>query len=218
MGIRIECTCGKSFRVSPDLAGKKIQCNQCKAIRTVPFSEDSPTDSPPVSEDAAVHVEQSPRNNRNAKQYENIGKAIGGLIVLLVAGIWFFGSRTSPSGRIETVLKADAQYSRQLDADNDVGRYVVRLRSIDTSKCPWPFQQAFEQHVRAWEGLFRQLQSEPQSFGESVVNGFLHGLSGDYTGGVGDMMEARQMHMANIQLTYDEVRRIAAQHGARTNF
>jgi len=47
MSIRFHCTCGRSFKVSDDAAGKKAKCLQCGKVLTVPHPQAASGSAPP---------------------------------------------------------------------------------------------------------------------------------------------------------------------------
>lgn len=139
-----------------------------------------------------------------------VAALVVGLFVVILVGIAIFGG--SDKSAIESVLAQDA---RTTDGATSVAQIVQRMQSIDTSDCPADFREAYYRHAKAWEGLAEQIASEPQSGGEAFLSGFLRGLQGDFTGGVGDMMDARNYWSHQIKTTFTEVEAIAIKHGAK---
>lgn len=141
------------------------------------------------------------------------------LIVLVVVCFLVFkaGIFSSDARAIEAVFKEDATTQFDLPQDNRqaVQLIVARMRAIDTSDCPGDFRAAYERHIHAWEGMRDQILSEPNGFLDSLLTGFIHGLSGDLTGGMADMAAAENYWLLQIRETWNEVRAIAIQHDAK---
>lgn len=141
------------------------------------------------------------------------------LIVLVVVCFLVFkaGIFSSDARAIEAVFKEDATTQFDLPQDNRqaVQLIVARMRAIDTSDCPGDFRAAYERHIHAWEGMRDQILSEPNEFLDSLLTGFIHGLSGDLTGGMADMAAAENYWLLQIRETWNEVRAIAIQHDAK---
>ena len=127
------------------------------------------------------------------------------------------GIFSSDARAIEAVFKEDATTQFDLPQDNRqaVQLIVARMRAIDTSDCPGDFRAAYERHIHAWEGMRDQILSEPNGFLDSLLTGFIHGLSGDLTGGMADMAAAENYWLLQIRETWNEVRAIAIQHDAK---
>src|SRR5206468_1901533 len=67
MPIRFSCSCGKAFRASESLAGKRIKCSKCGSIIVVPQPEDEPAEhyeTEPQPEPAQETGRKSPRSDR----------------------------------------------------------------------------------------------------------------------------------------------------------
>lgn len=141
-------------------------------------------------------------------------------IVAIILGIFFLCHTSSDARAIEKVLEQDSFTTINLPNNNPREAYniiVSRMRAINTINCPTDFRYAYERHIHAWEGLRNQIMSEPDGFMESFLSGFIHGLSGDLTGGLADMEAARKYWSSEIEATFNEVQAIAIKYGADVN-
>lgn len=139
-----------------------------------------------------------------------IAALVVGLFVVAIVAIVIFGG--SDKSAIESVLAQDALTTEEATS---VAEIVQRMKSIDTSDCPADFREAYYRHIRAWQGMAEQVASEPQSFGEGFLYGLIKGFEGDYTGGLGEINEARNYCSQQIKTTFQEVEAIAIRYGAR---
>lgn len=57
MPISLKCSCGKSYRVKDELAGRKVRCTGCNNIQTVPVPRPKPADD----EFLEVELEEIPK-------------------------------------------------------------------------------------------------------------------------------------------------------------
>src|SRR5215217_5952801 len=69
MTISYKCSCGKSYRLKEEMAGKKVRCPNCNAVQTVPVPK--PPEEPMEVELEEVppprqsqHVQEAPRKPR----------------------------------------------------------------------------------------------------------------------------------------------------------
>ena len=79
MAIPVECPCGKSLRIKPEFAGKRVKCPQCKTILTIPTekieadfevleqeADEAPVDVSPSTAIVAKHVSRPPVEDRES--------------------------------------------------------------------------------------------------------------------------------------------------------
>lgn len=122
---------------------------------------------------------------------------------------------------IQAVLNRDTQIVQQLQSRIDGGAsqadavdwMVGEFRSVDDTACPADFREARLRFIQACEGLEDQLRSEPQSFGEGVLTGFLNGLRGQFDGGAGEIMDARRERLEELRRAWNEVEASAMRNG-----
>lgn len=141
---------------------------------------------------------------------------IGVTIGVLVLGVWRLRPDTSPTRRIEEVLKAEIQCGQQLAIHDDIELYVLDLRAIDTTKCPMDFRQAFENFIQACEGAKAQRQSDLIG-GIGPVAGFPErpGTESRYAREIADRRAKWNAHVANMERALAEVRRVASEYGVQ---
>lgn len=80
--------------------------------------------------------------------------ALAVLALVLIGGGWLLWTQYR-SQQIVNVWNAmnEAQTSSQVNGSFDAAGYVARLQKIDTSSCPSDFRDAFEDYLRACQGI-----------------------------------------------------------------
>lgn len=130
---------------------------------------------------------------------------------------------TTPAGVIERVLEADVEAG---GSSSDPAAVAKAMKEIDLSGCPPEFQEAYVDHIDAWERS-GQTRSDAQAWIDRHVPGQFtidELYNTQVPPGLSPEAElqrqaviARQMSATQaIQSTYDRVLRTAQQHGART--
>jgi hypothetical protein len=136
-------------------------------------------------------------------------------VVLIVTG---FG--TGYRNNIERVLREDAALSAQIaqdvgvlevawDQSAVVGKYVSGIRQINLRGCPQDFQDAFRNHIQAWAAYERTARSY------GGINGFIKGFLTNGLAAI-DAYSEGDAAQREIELTWHEVLRIAAEYHAKT--
>ncbi|MCZ7591567.1 MAG: hypothetical protein M5U15_05185 [Kiritimatiellae bacterium] len=161
-----------------------------------------------------------------------------GVAALVIVGMFRMCSGGGTERAIERVLALDHQYSQAMSADTaqtedpnqqldavaaQVFQYTTQAKSIDLSSVPKDFAAAYYGHVSAWEDMGTTIQRHPYipSTMEGVVEGFIRGLLGDWTGGAFEKQQmfddyGRQLQARDdeIKRTWREVETIAIRNGA----
>lgn len=88
-----------------------------------------------------------------------------------------------------------------------IKRYVDGLRAIDKSECPEDFQEAYLQHIHAWQ----RFQIEKAN--NEGLTAFLKGYFGDRDSFM-QSLHADETAQKEIAETWFQVERIALKHGA----
>lgn len=74
MLIPINCTCGKSLKVKPEYAGKRVRCPNCSVILPVPIA------TPAQPEQPAEHSKAGQLANQAGAAIQGIGSSIAGFL------------------------------------------------------------------------------------------------------------------------------------------
>lgn len=159
------------------------------------------------------------------------------LSVLLLAALCSCDS--SPKSRIERVLAKDKQVCAEVSAfesgdkplDEILPVFVMKVdemtqaqKSIDLSGCPPDFVTAYIDHVRAWEDMAQVLRLRPKvpTGADAFLGGFLRGMQGDITGGLGELQGqvrawANQVYSEQIKIRdrWRNVEDVAIRYGAQ---
>jgi hypothetical protein len=159
-------------------------------------------------------------------------------LILAVGAVLVTGCNTSPSGRIEQVLREDKKVGElmktltpeKFTSNEDLEGYRNTIRTcveaqkkINISKCPADFQQAYIAHIRAWEDLAMVISGHPrmQTGLSGILTGILRGLNGDLTGGALELEGefkawGKEVQAAEAKLvqSWRNVEDIAMRHGA----
>lgn len=81
MSIPMNCTCGKSLKVRPDFAGKRVRCPQCQTVLTVPIPVPDEVDPLGTNELAGQVLDKATQMGTQAA--EKAGAAIRGVSTAL---------------------------------------------------------------------------------------------------------------------------------------
>jgi hypothetical protein len=143
-----------------------------------------------------------------------------GLCVVTLAGC-----ESATQRAITRVFVADRQYSKDTvgTLPNDgypsqiasaIGAYCLSAEQMDTSDTPPRFQVAYKQHLRAWREMQVAIAQLPDGLLAGVFAGaFNRLLRGELDGGAGRFEGSVLAAQERIRSTWEEVERIAAEHG-----
>jgi hypothetical protein len=126
MTIAIFCECGKTFRVKPELAGKKVRCPDCKELLIVPAGNlTKPADAETSDEmDEKSIMERKDSDERQKRREAAKGFPISGallcgiigvgcLVILIIAGgggiTLYFLVRNTPAGQAGVAQKPSTE-------------------------------------------------------------------------------------------------------------
>lgn len=98
----------------------------------------------------------------------------------------------------ELVYKNRSDYGVAQNPHQVLSVLISQLRNIDSANCPATVRSAFNRLITAWENLEEALAGEPASFGEGVFQGFINSLQGEVDGGVGRIINNRQIRINQI--------------------
>jgi hypothetical protein len=140
----------------------------------------------------------------------NIGKSIGG-------GVLSWANGPTYQDSIVRVLNADRESSARIaatagfgdqywDASPIIGRVVDGMQAIDTSGCPEDFQEAYRDHIKAWQ----KMQGVATRYGG--MNGFVQGFLSLGTA-LGDAIEDGNEAQHEVTTTYQNLLQSARRHG-----
>ncbi|HEX3152188.1 MAG TPA: hypothetical protein VHR66_29210 [Gemmataceae bacterium] len=163
-----------------------------------------------------------------------LGLSVVGVIIAWSGGCFTKNSASEADQKaalerqaIARVFAADKSLHRQLEQLPDnaktselvgaIRRYCDSLDRLDMTNCPVEFQVAYKHHIAAWrkfEGAVRQL---PDGFFSGAIQGTVNLVTkGEWDGGVGRMQAEVQACQDNLKASWQDVERIAAQHGVAT--
>ncbi len=147
------------------------------------------------------------------------------IVVLLIAATRGSSEAEISCLNITRVLQADQALEKQMqrsipkDAPPSVialcvSHYCDGLENLNMSDCPANFRVAYREHMRAWRKMDGAIKQLPDSFVDSLWEGFINGLQGETDGGAGRIRGDLKNASSNVERTWNRVEQTGAKYGA----